>query len=1170
MFEEWVSEDFARFYTVSDTRRHERGHTEYKITAHIVSRSDFENVTELVIWKRCRDVKRLHKALFTISNQLRNDLMIFPPFSKTRSFGRFDEHVIEERRQQAEDLLQYSVTVPKLHNSSELKDFFKGCVKRDPALQAKRRAREKLSLPLEKVSLDVPVPIRLSPTPSLAHEVDSLGGLIEQPLIPLENGLCIPKENGAEQSEVSCVCDASSRTSTLSFTEPPTSLYNRPATKLKCKGMVGHHVVCSVQSCEEPDLPVSFHSGGMGSAGGVTGSGGPFTRAAAYFEQVRSTIGRGGWSWVEGTNEPRGNGDRCSSPDGGYLVRAARQIQQALEKEQQADYEGAFGHYQNGVEVLLQGVQADPDPGRRDAVKRKTRQYLTRAEDLFTKHLDSPKAQTGVSSLRLRPVRGLSDSADKLSTYKMKAALGKVMLVMDPVTSETYILKGLRKSSAMRNAVQTVLPQAVPNMVRLERYFTTDYSIFLLLQHVSGGKLWSRLKARLVSKKDCMENICQEATEDNLPITGSDKEVSNPHESPVAAENRICKNSGPVRGWTSDTEENANDKAKIGNETALGMKERTKISDLTLVQHTGVQSIELVDLAEHSGTKTPKACHEGWNGNASGPCNAIGIPFDTTLGKHFPCVCLPEHDQTNVSGTKLTAYDKQEFNPKITSEFMEQIPVNNSNPDSIRKHCYKGLIAADSSSSTACSVDVADAQPINSCGDLTLARSWDVSIAKVSAAGEVDGIVVKNSLRFRSPLRASALNLKASPDHRKCAGQPYTITVNPFDALGEGNGMDFIGADSSTEVADRVSKEGKNATIYKNTQGILTRDEAIWPIKQTISNMALVDLNKNGNPATSSPNFFPPKHATLHEVMNGLQTNRFLEIAGEGLTLGVSAAPLAEAEADATCLDDSDGSSDSSSISSQFSSESTTVTGLSKGVNVADAGDDFNPEISIRCFRKNDHTDSCCSYVKMNRGFEEAGSSGVPSLAGVPIGQLCHSDVAEMHRTIAEESWQEQVVTWSCQLVDSLESLHQQGIVCGDLNPSNLLLDDNGRLCLTYFGQWSEVEWTCNQHAVKDMHCAPEVVRGEITEASDWWSLGAIIYELLTGEPLRCCHPNGFGAKSRLSFPEHLPTEAKSLLQQLLQYDPTNRLGVRAKGVDTIRSHPFFCPSNPNGHSSEP
>ncbi|KAG8541270.1 hypothetical protein GDO81_029379, partial [Engystomops pustulosus] len=40
--------------------------------------------------------------------------------------GRFDECVIEERRQCAEDLLQFSANIPALYNSSQLEDFFKG------------------------------------------------------------------------------------------------------------------------------------------------------------------------------------------------------------------------------------------------------------------------------------------------------------------------------------------------------------------------------------------------------------------------------------------------------------------------------------------------------------------------------------------------------------------------------------------------------------------------------------------------------------------------------------------------------------------------------------------------------------------------------------------------------------------------------------------------------------------------------------------------------------------------------------------------------------------------------------------------------------------------------------------------------------------------------------
>lgn len=40
-----------------------------------------------------------------------------------------------------------------------------------------------------------------------------------------------------------------------------------------------------------------------------------------------------------------------------YLVEAARQLRLALERDVSEDYEEAFNHYQNGVDVLLRGVQ---------------------------------------------------------------------------------------------------------------------------------------------------------------------------------------------------------------------------------------------------------------------------------------------------------------------------------------------------------------------------------------------------------------------------------------------------------------------------------------------------------------------------------------------------------------------------------------------------------------------------------------------------------------------------------------------------------------------------------------------------------------------------------------------------------------------------------------------
>lgn len=54
------------------------------------------------------------------------------------------------------------------------------------------------------------------------------------------------------------------------------------------------------------------------------------------------------------------------------------------------------------------------------------------------------------------------------------------------------------------------------------------------------------------------------------------------------------------------------------------------------------------------------------------------------------------------------------------------------------------------------------------------------------------------------------------------------------------------------------------------------------------------------------------------------------------------------------------------------------------------------------------------------------------------------------------------------------------------------------------------------------------------------------------------CHPAGIGRHTALNIPEFVSEEARSLLEQLLQYNPTERLGAGAGGADDIKSHPFF------------
>uniref|UniRef100_A0A3B3VJV5 Ribosomal protein S6 kinase like 1 n=1 Tax=Poecilia latipinna TaxID=48699 RepID=A0A3B3VJV5_9TELE len=152
-----------------------------------------------------------------------------------------------------------------------------------------------------------------------------------------------------------------------------------------------------------------------------------------------------------------------------------------------------------------------------------------------------------------------------------------------------------------------------------------------------------------------------------------------------------------------------------------------------------------------------------------------------------------------------------------------------------------------------------------------------------------------------------------------------------------------------------------------------------------------------------------------------------------------------------------------------------------------------------------------------------------------------------------------EVRVWGAQILLALESLHEQGVLCRDLNPRNILLTSNGKVCLTFFSQWSEVQSEISSKAMEQMYCAPEIGGvSRITEACDWWSLGALLFELLTGMPLWQLHPAGIHSHTQLLIPDHLSAAAASLLTELLQFDAGYRLGSGGGGVSDIKCHPFF------------
>jgi serine/threonine protein kinase len=99
----------------------------------------------------------------------------------------------------------------------------------------------------------------------------------------------------------------------------------------------------------------------------------------------------------------------------------------------------------------------------------------------------------------------------------------------------------------------------------------------------------------------------------------------------------------------------------------------------------------------------------------------------------------------------------------------------------------------------------------------------------------------------------------------------------------------------------------------------------------------------------------------------------------------------------------------------------------------------------------------------------------------------------------------DQVLSILRQVAEALDYAHQQGIIHRDIKPSNILLDSAGNAFLSDFGiahMMSGTQFTATGSLIgTPTYMSPEQGRGdELTTVSDIYSLGIILFELLTGK----------------------------------------------------------------------
>ncbi|CAM9260207.1 unnamed protein product [Chrysoparadoxa australica] len=162
---------------------------------------------------------------------------------------------------------------------------------------------------------------------------------------------------------------------------------------------------------------------------------------------------------------------------------------------------------------------------------------------------------------------------------------------------------------------------------------------------------------------------------------------------------------------------------------------------------------------------------------------------------------------------------------------------------------------------------------------------------------------------------------------------------------------------------------------------------------------------------------------------------------------------------------------------------------------------------------------------------------------------------------------------YASEMVLALEHLHAHGIIHRDLKPENLLLAESGHICLTDFGLAKELgpgeEEGLKTICGTNEYMAPEMIlRKGYGKAVDWWSLGALLYEMMAGyPPFRGKTLKELNRKilnDKVVLPKWLSGPAHQMTRGLLERNVSKRLGASRTtmfeigGVTAVKKHPFF------------
>jgi protein kinase-like protein len=188
------------------------------------------------------------------------------------------------------------------------------------------------------------------------------------------------------------------------------------------------------------------------------------------------------------------------------------------------------------------------------------------------------------------------------------------------------------------------------------------------------------------------------------------------------------------------------------------------------------------------------------------------------------------------------------------------------------------------------------------------------------------------------------------------------------------------------------------------------------------------------------------------------------------------------------------------------------------------------------------------SHPNVCRVFDIGDADGVPFLS---MEYVDGEDLASLIRRIGRLS-SDKAIEIARQVCAGLAAAHERGVIHRDLKPANLMLDGTGKIRITDFGLASiaaSLEGV-DAKAGTPAYMAPEQLEGkEVTVKSDLYSLGLVLYEILTGKrafdastlPELMKQREKSSPASPSSLVRDLDPVVERVILRCLEYDPAQR-----------------------------